>query len=105
VRVKQIATAASPTVQRVPNNKEYVFIHTTAGASLLRATLDGRVIPVGSNVERGHPVFMVPVLLRPGTPRTIVLSLSEPTSPGEATTRIQPLARPQVTNFDVPRCG
>jgi hypothetical protein len=47
----------------------------------------------------------VPVLLRPGTPRTIVLNLSEPTTSGEATTRVQPLARPQVTDIDVPRCG
>jgi hypothetical protein len=105
VRYKQVATDPVGTVQRIPNNKEYVFIHATAGASLLRATLDGRVVPVGANVEKGHPVFMVPVLLRPGQPRLITLSLSEPTSPGEATTRIQPLARAQVTAFDVPRCG
>jgi hypothetical protein len=105
VRVKQLATQPLPTVQRVPNNKEIVFVHATSGASLVRATLDGRVIPVGSNLERGHPVFTVPVLLRPGQPRTIVLHLSEPTSSGEATTRVQPLARPQVTDFDVPRCG
>jgi hypothetical protein len=105
VRVKQVATDPFPTVQRVPSNKEIVFIHATSGASLLRATLDGRVLPVGSNLERGHPVFTVPVVLRPGVPRTIVLNLSEPTVPGAATTRVQPLARPQVTDFDVPRCG
>jgi hypothetical protein len=63
------------------------------------------VIPVGANIERGHPVFMVPVLLRPGVPRTILLNLSEPTVRGSATTRIQPLARAQSTFFDVPRCG
>jgi hypothetical protein len=38
-------------------------------------------------------------------PRTIVLNLSEPTVGGAATTQIQPLARPQVTDFNVPRCG
>ncbi|HVW80640.1 MAG TPA: DUF4012 domain-containing protein [Mycobacteriales bacterium] len=105
VRSKQITTAAEPTIQRVPNNKEYVFIHATTGASLLRATLDGHVIAVGATLERGHPVFMVPVLLRPGVPQTIVLNLSEPTAPGAAITRVQPLARPQVTHFAVPRCG
>jgi hypothetical protein len=72
---------------------------------LVRATLDGHVVGVGANVERGHPVFMVPVVLRPGVPRTIVLNLSEPTAAGTATTRVQPLARPQITDFDVPRCG
>jgi hypothetical protein len=105
VRIKELPLVGATTVERVPNNKMYVFIHGTRGASLLRATLDGRVIAVGSNPERGHPVFMVPVLLRPGTPRTIVLNLSEPTTSGEATTRVQPLARPQVTDIDVPRCG
>ena len=105
VRVKQLATDATQTIQRIPNNKEFVFIHATAGASLLRATLDGQVVPVGANLERGHPVFMVPVLLKPGVPRTIVLNLSEPTASGIATTQVQPLARPQMTDFDVPRCG
>ncbi|HVT66021.1 MAG TPA: DUF4012 domain-containing protein [Mycobacteriales bacterium] len=105
VRIKRLPTDAAPTIERVPNNKLFVFIHGTAGASLLRATLDGRVIPVGANLEQGHPVFMVPVLLRPGVPRTITLNLSEPTSAGDAMTRVQPLARPQATSFDVPRCG
>ncbi|HVV75192.1 MAG TPA: DUF4012 domain-containing protein [Mycobacteriales bacterium] len=105
VRIKQLQAGGNPVVERVPNNKLFVFIHATAGASLLRATLDGRVIPVGANVERGHPVFMVPVLLRPGVPRRIVLDLSEPTVSGAATTQVQPLARPQVTRMDVPRCG
>jgi hypothetical protein len=105
VRIKELATDAAPTIEEVPNNKEFVFIHATAGSSLVRATLDGRVIPVGANIERGHPVFMVPVLLRPGVPRTILLNLSEPTVRGSATTRIQPLARAQSTFFDVPRCG
>jgi hypothetical protein len=105
VRIKAPGNVPITNVERVPNNKEFVFIHATAGAALVRATLDGRVVPVGANLERGHPVFMVPVLLRPGAPRTIVLQLSEPTASGAATTRIQPLARPQITEFDVPRCG
>ncbi|HWC34602.1 MAG TPA: DUF4012 domain-containing protein [Mycobacteriales bacterium] len=105
VRTKANGTDQPPVVQRIPNNKLLVFIHATSGATLERVTLDGQVVPVGANVERGHPVFMVPVLLRPGVPRTIVVSLSEPTAGGAATTQVQPLARPQVTDFDVPRCG
>lgn len=104
VRIKEIATASAPTVETVPNNKEYVFIHATSGAVLLHATLDGHVVPVGSNVEQGHPVYMVPVLLKPGIPRTIVLNLTEPTVRGPATTQIQPLWRGQQTELDVPSC-
>jgi hypothetical protein len=37
--------------------------------------------------------------------RTIVLNLSEPVAHGAPTTQVQPLARPQVTDFNVPRCG
>ena len=90
-----VAQAATPASARIG----------LGDGTLLRATLDGHVVAVGATLERGHPVFLVPVLLHPGVSRTIVLNLSEPTAPGAATTRVQPLARPQVTDFDVPRCG
>jgi hypothetical protein len=95
----------SPAVEQVPNNKLFVFIHATDGAALERATLDGDSVAVGEGVERGHPVYFVSVLLSPDVPRTIVLHLSEPTASGVATTQVQPLARPQQTNLDVPQCS
>jgi hypothetical protein len=33
------------------------------------------------------------------------LHLSEPITAGPATTQVQPLARPQQTNLDVPQCS
>jgi hypothetical protein len=94
-----------PQVEEVPNNHLFVFIHATAGATLLRASLDGRTLAVGSGLEQGHPVYFVDLHLKPGVPRRIVLDLTEPATAGVATTKVQPLARPQQTNFEVPRCG
>jgi Protein of unknown function (DUF4012) len=93
------------TVEPVPDSRLFVFIHATAGAALQRATLDGKVVAVGSGLERGHPVYLVEVLLHPDAPRTIELHLTEPTTAGAATTQVQPLYRPQRTRFDVPRCS
>jgi hypothetical protein len=97
--------SGQPAVEKVPNSRLFVFIHATAGAALQQATLDGKPLAVGEGVERGHPVFLASVLLRPDVPRTIVLNLSEPTVAGTASTKVQPLARPQQTTLDVPTCS
>ncbi|HEX3707234.1 MAG TPA: DUF4012 domain-containing protein [Mycobacteriales bacterium] len=94
-----------PVVEEVPNNELFVFIHATEGASLVHATLDGKTVAVGSGLEAGHPVYLVEVPLAPGVPRTIKLDLTEPTVAGAATTDVQPLARNQLTSFEVPQCG
>jgi hypothetical protein len=105
VRQITLANGVDTTVEQVPNNKLFVFIHATDDAALQQATLDGQPVAVGEGVERGHPVFLVSVVLHPDVPRTIVLHLSEPTARGPATTQVQPLARPQHTNLDVPQCS
>ncbi|HVY08690.1 MAG TPA: DUF4012 domain-containing protein [Mycobacteriales bacterium] len=105
VRIKAPGSTPITNVEQVPENKELVYIHATAGAALVKATLDGKDVSVGANIERGHPVFSLPVVLQPGVARTITLSLSEPTTAGVPSTQVQPLARPQVTYIDVPRCG
>jgi hypothetical protein len=92
-------------VERVPQNRLFVFIHATAGAALVGATIDGKPAALGSGVERGHAVFSVELTLNPGVPRTIAVHLSEPTAPGPAQTKVQPMARPQRTVFDVPTCS
>jgi hypothetical protein len=93
------------TVPKVPNNHLFVFIHATSGASLRRATVDGRPVAVGSGLEQGHPVYFVDLHIAPGASRTIVVNLTEPSTPGAPTTKVQPLARPQQTRFEVPRCS
>jgi hypothetical protein len=92
-------------VERVPNERLYVYVHATEGATLETATVDGESLPVTSGVERGHPVFSFAITLQPGAPAVAVFHLSEPTAAGEAETQVQPLARPQQTFLHVPRCS
>jgi hypothetical protein len=92
-------------VERVPQSRLFVFIHATAGAALVGATVDGKPAQVGAGVERGHSVFSLELTLNPGVPRTITLHLSEPTSAGQAQTKVQPMARPQRTILSVPACS
>ncbi|MBV9486233.1 MAG: DUF4012 domain-containing protein [Frankiaceae bacterium] len=93
------------TVERVPQNRLFVYIHTTNGAALRRATLGGKTVQVTEGVEHGHPVFGLEVTLDPGQPETIRLRLIEPTTAtGPAQTMVQPMARLQQTHVDVPIC-
>lgn len=92
-------------VERRPVNRDLVYLHATAGAALRQATLDGRPVAVSAGTEAGHAVFGLEVTLQPGVSRTVRLTLSEPSLTGAATTKVQPLARPQRTHVDVPACG
>lgn len=92
-------------VEAVPRDRLFVFIHATAGAALRGATIDGRPVQVSPGLERGHPVFMLDVELQPQVPRTIVVRLDEPTAAGTPTTKVQPLARPQLTALLAPVCS
>jgi hypothetical protein len=91
--------------ETVSDNHVYVYIHTSDGARLTDATLDGQELPMSSGLELGHPVYYFDVVLAPGKPRTAVLHLTEPIPIGTPTTKVQPLARGQQTHLDVPTCG
>jgi hypothetical protein len=91
-------------VEQVPQNRLFVFVHATAGASMDGATLDGRQVSLSQGIERGHAVFSTEVTLDPGRPRTLRLHLTEPVVAGAAGTQVQPMARPQRTRLDVPTC-
>jgi hypothetical protein len=92
-------------VEKVPQNRLFVFIHATNGAALLGGTIDGMPAQFSQGVERNHATFGTELTLDPGAPRTIRLRLSEPVTPGVATTRVQPMARPQQTRLAVPACS
>jgi hypothetical protein len=102
--VRYGGSGASLNVESVPRDRLFVFIHATDGAALVSATLDGRPVQVSPGVELGHPVYLLDVLLQPQVPRTIQLTLNEPASAGPASTKIQPLARPQRTVLAVAAC-
>jgi hypothetical protein len=89
----------------ISNNHIVVYVHTSDGARLTDATLDGKELPMSSGIELGHPVYYFDVVLAPGKPRTAVLHLTEPIPVGAPTTKVQPLARGQQTQLDVPTCG
>lgn len=92
-------------VEDTPRDRLLVLIHATRGAALLQASLDGRPVQVSPGIERGHPVYSTEVELNPGVPRTLAIDVNEPTSPGRASTKIQPLARAQHTDLEVPICS
>lgn len=91
--------------ESIANNHVLVYVHTSDGARLTDATLNGKQLGVSTGTERGHPVYYFDTVLAPGVPQTAVLHLTEPIPHGPPQTKVQPLARPQVTNLDVPTCG
>jgi len=92
-------------IEKVPRNRLIVFVHATGGAALLGATVDGRPLAMSQGVEQDHAVFSTTLTLDPGTPRTLRLRLREPTAPGAADTKVQPMARAQQTRIAVPTCS
>lgn len=79
------------------SHKVHLSVYATTGAGLRSAELDGAVQPVRTGLERGHPVFVVPVELAPGQSRTVVLRLVEPARAGAVRVPEQPLVQPQTT--------
>jgi hypothetical protein len=92
-------------VERVPRNVDLVWVHATAGAALLSASLDGHPVLVSSGVESGKATYGVRINLDPGVPRTLTLRVQEPVLPGPVLTQIQPMALPQRTNVSAPVCA
>ena len=75
----------------------------TEGAKLDSATLDGKPANVATGTERGHPTFQVDVEIPHGATRTVVLNLTEPSTPGSPIVWRQPLVRPlDLTVTDTP---
>jgi hypothetical protein len=102
VRIRNDIAPDQP--EDVPNERLRVRVYATDGATLSRSTFGGHLIGTVAGVERGHPVFAYDITLPPGAPRKLVLHLSEPVPPGPPLTKVQPMARAQHTNLDVPTC-
>ena len=73
----------------------YVSVYSSVRAGLLEATLDGEVVGLESEVERGHAVFSLFLDLDPGEERVLTLRLREP-MPGAPVVRRQPVVVPDV---------
>ena len=85
-------------------NRLLVNVYLSRGAGVVRATLDGSALRLGSGQEQGHPVVGFTVTLPPGRQDVVRLDLTEPAWHGAARVDVQPLVRDQVTRTDVPVC-
>lgn len=82
-----------------------VRLFATKGAELSSAILNGERVPAVLNMERGHPVFEVQVIIPPGQSADISYQLSEPTVPGNPRTPVQPLVENVTPVVSVPVCS
>lgn len=81
-------------------------VYATRGATLVRATLDGKPVPyLEPGTEAGLPVWRTYLDLPPRAGRTLTLTLDEPTTAGAPRVLEQPLARPLASSVDLDRCS
>ena len=76
------------------DNRLLVSYYATAGADLIKATVDGRTALMSPGIERGHPVYTLDVEVPAGSSRTVMLHLLEPPADDAPTVLNQRLPRP-----------
>ncbi|MFK4226655.1 DUF4012 domain-containing protein [Streptomyces sp. NPDC019890] len=75
------------------DNRLLVSYYATAGANLIKATVDGHTALVSPGFERGHPVYTLDVEVPAGSSRTVMLHLLEPPADDAPTVLHQQLPR------------
>ncbi len=80
------------------SNRTLVYLHTTSGSGMLKATLDGKPVGVSSGSELGHPVISMTLDLPAGKPVNLHLELTEPVLAGDPLMPVQPMVQPQQTD-------
>ena len=80
-------------------------VYSTAGASLVSATQDGKPIDVEQGREQGHTVFRAGITLDAGASTTLVFEVAEPPTDGDISTFVTPLVKPATTDADTRKCG
>jgi Protein of unknown function (DUF4012) len=83
-----------PYATRAGDNRLLVSYYATAGAKLIKATVDRQPALMTPGVERGHPVYTLDVEVPAGSSRTVRLHLLEPSADHAPTVLHQRLARP-----------
>ncbi|MBA4860967.1 DUF4012 domain-containing protein [Streptomyces sp. PSKA54] len=76
------------------DNRLLVSYYASAGAGLIKATLDGRPVLLHSSVERGYPVYTLDLELPARSNRTLVLHLREPHADRAPVLLRQPMVTP-----------
>ncbi|MFL6180398.1 MAG: DUF4012 domain-containing protein, partial [Actinomycetes bacterium] len=80
-------------------------VYSTAGATLVSATQDGKPIDVEQGREQGHTVFRTGITLDAGASTTLIFEVAEPPTDGEISTFVTPLVKPASTDADTRKCG
>lgn len=105
VDVPQYVAGGEEAPAVIGTHRVIVAVHTTRGAVLEGATLDGTPVGVFTGREQGRPVLVLTVDLAPRQEREVVLHLDEPAVDGEPTVAEQPLARDQETSVRAAPCA
>jgi hypothetical protein len=82
-----------------------VSLYGTDNSSVSRLTLDGKPMFFSAQRERGHPVAVTDLLVKPGQTRTLVYRVHEPTATAPMIALQQPGSRPLTQTIAAPRCG
>lgn len=95
-------------VSRGGDHFVYAQVYAAQDAALVKAELDGRPVAVAPGVERGRPVFRVPVAIPAGRAARLTFDVLEPPRPEgvdpTARTFVSPLVKPIVVRADDPGC-
>jgi hypothetical protein len=76
----------------------------TKGSALAGAFVNGTKVPVFRDLERGHPIFEIQMVVLPQKTVEVKFELSEPTVPGAPRVPVQPLRDTPVPKVSVPQC-
>lgn len=82
-----------------------VSVYGPLEGGVVRATLDGKPMPVSSGRSAQRPVWTFPVVIGHGGRRTVVLELLEPASDGTPTVPVQPLVLPAKVTTSTASCS
>ena len=87
--------------RKVPagESRQIAYFFAADGAALTDWSVNGKKVPVGIGIERGHSVFQFDLELPIGKPQTVQMDISEPSSSRSLTVPIQPLAQPMQTTL------
>lgn len=84
---------------------DLVSVYGPRGGGVVRATLDGKRLALGSGLAGGRPVWRFPLVVPAGAERVLVLDVDEPASEAMPVVPAQPLASAPKITVSATRCG
>ncbi len=99
-----LAKPGQPIPTRGGDQRVFVQVYGAEGAALAKVRVNGRPVTAEQGVERGRPVFRLPVLVPAAGSTTIRLDLLEPRAEGVPRTWTTPLVKPATVSADPFEC-